>query len=78
MRGETTIYKFDFESVVCFRYGKEKMSDLDAVKQDVAHLWKNHERNAAAVKEIRATLEKMLGLANNQDDQSGFGGSSFA
>ncbi|XP_046853071.1 transient receptor potential cation channel subfamily V member 3-like [Xenia sp. Carnegie-2017] len=60
------------------RYGKEKMSDLDAVKQDVAHLWKNHERNAAAVKEIRATLEKMLGLANNQDDQSGFGGSSFA
>lgn len=61
------------------------MSDLDAVKQDVAQLWKNHERNAAAVKEIRSALEKMLGIANQKNgsanvlnNQPGFGGSSFA
>lgn len=68
-----------------FRYGKDKMSDLDAVKQDVSQLWKNHERNAAAVKEIRAALEKMLGIAGHKgasgtvlNNQPGFGGSSFA
>lgn len=61
------------------------MSDLDAVKHDVAQLWKNHERNAAAVKEIRAALEKMLGITGQKNssetilnNQAGFGGSSFA
>ena len=59
------------------------MSDLDAVKQDVTQLWKNHERNAAAVKEIRNALEKMLGIAGQKSNsalnkQAGFGGSSFA
>ena len=61
------------------------MSDLDAVKQDVAQLWKNHERNAAAVKEIRNALEKMLGIAGQKSNsgtalskQPEFGGSSFA
>lgn len=61
------------------------MSDLDAVKQDVSQLWKNHERNAAAVKEIRAALEKMLGIAGHKgasgavlNNKPGFGGSSFA
>lgn len=44
------------------RYGKDQMSDLDSVKQDVSQLWKNHEKNAVAVKEIRMTLEKMLGI----------------
>lgn len=68
-----------------YRYGKDKMSDLDAVKQDVAQLWKNHERNAAAVKEIRTALEKMLGIADQKSNsgtvlsnQPAFGGSSFA
>ena len=74
-----------FNTLLYYRYGKDKMSDLDAVKQDVAHLWKNHERNAAAVKEIRTALEKMLGITDQKytsrtilNNQPGFGGSSFA
>lgn len=61
------------------------MSDLDAVKHDVAQLWKNHERNATAVKEIRVALENMLGISGHKGtqgivlgSQSGLGGTSVA
>ncbi len=58
------VHNLNFQYLL--RYGKDKMSDLDAVKHDVAQLWKNHERNAAAVKEIRNALEKMLGIAGHK------------
>lgn len=73
------------------RYGKDQMSDLDSVKHDVSMLWKNHERNATAVKEIRETLERLLGIATEKkgtgpdgrkgpvfNEGTGLGGSSVA
>lgn len=72
------------------RYGKDQMSDLDSVKHDVTQLWKNHEKNAAAVKEIRVTLERLLGIVAEKntgpggragtvlDEGKGLGGSSVA
>lgn len=70
------------------RYGKDQMSDLDSVKHDVAQLYKNHEKNVAAVKEIRLTLEKMLGITSEKNGRArtgtafnarvDFGGTSFA